>query len=651
MAPSGGGRLSEAVCLYGTDEPLPASETFTVGPLSFTLSGHALRYLRWRGHEVLRGIDFLVRDRNWGTYAPTPELRGREAEDGRLRLTFTASVAEGALDYRLLLEADAEGALDCTVLAVPRRDFPTNRTGFVVLHPIAGVAGAEAEIRHPDGRVAHGRFPERIAPAQPFLEIAGIRHRTAAGVEVDCRLEGDVFEMEDQRNWSDASFKTYNRPLSLPFPYVLRAGEPVTQRVSVRIAGDVPATSEGGAAAVSLGGETGEAMPALALAFEPGWEPPAAGIAALRRLEVGSLLARADVRRPSDLAAALAAARDLALPLELELVVADEGDPGPALLGVADALRRAGLRPASVTALPAAYLRSHQPQGPWPRGASPEEARDAARRAFPGIPVGSGMFTNFTEFNRRPPRPPFAFATHANAAIVHAADDLSVMETLECLPHIFASARALIGDAGYRGGLFAIGMRGNPYGAGVADNPEQRRLPMAGVDPRQRGLFGAAYAIGVLAATAGFGLDRIALAAPAGPFGCLYRPARYPQPGYDGLADPDGVTPFPLYHALRLLAGAAGRPRLSVGVGDPSRLAALAWRGEEGAVLCLANLGAGELELRLPGRPRALRLLDRGSVKAATLDPDWSAGRDPPPAGGNLRLGAYAVARLEMTPP
>ena len=29
---------------------------------------------------------------------------------------------------------------------------------------------------------------------------------------------GDVFEMEDQRNWTDASFKTYCTPLRQPFP-------------------------------------------------------------------------------------------------------------------------------------------------------------------------------------------------------------------------------------------------------------------------------------------------------------------------------------------------------------------------------------------------------------------------------------------------
>src|SRR3712207_7382130 len=36
-----------------------------------------------------------------------------------------------------------------------------------------------------------------------------LTHEAAPGLRVTCRMEGDTFEMEDQRNWTDASFKTY----------------------------------------------------------------------------------------------------------------------------------------------------------------------------------------------------------------------------------------------------------------------------------------------------------------------------------------------------------------------------------------------------------------------------------------------------------
>ncbi len=653
MASSAGGQLPRAILLYGTEEPPVALESMAVGPLSFRLAGHALRYLCWHGREVVRGIDFVVRDENWGTYPVTITGHRREQQRDRLRLEFEAAIEGGGLSYRLEIEAEAAGRLRCSATATAASDFATNRTGFVLLHPIEGVAGARAEVTHSDGSVEQGRFPHRVAPAQPFFDIRAIRHAPAPGLELECRFAGEVFEMEDQRNWSDASFKSYCRPLSLPFPYRIAAGEQVTQEIELSLAGRSTPPARRSRPHLELGAEIGERMPALALAFEPGWEPPTAALGPLRAVGAHSLLARIDLRGDwkAQLATTARFAGDLALPVEFELVTPDGGDARGALAAFAVALERSALAPASLIALPAAYLRSYQPSGPWPEGIPPEELQNAVRELFPTVPTGAGMLTNFTEFNRHPPQPPFDFATHANCAIVHAADDLSVMETLECLPHVFASARARIGDAGYRLGLLSIGARSNPYGADTAANPEQRRVAMARRDPRQRGLFGAAYAIGVLARTEGFAIDRLALAAAAGPFGCIHRPQDGASPGYDELAD--GSTPlfYPLYHALRFLAGAGGWPRLACRVADGEGVAALAWRDERGIAVCLANLGDREVEVALPActGPESTgeaRILDATTAGAAIADPEWSAGSSQP-AGDSILLGPYAVARLD----
>ncbi len=37
--------------------------------------------------------------------------------------------------------------------------------------------------------------------------------------------------MEDQRQWGDASFKTYNRPLAKPWPYKIEDGSVLEQSV------------------------------------------------------------------------------------------------------------------------------------------------------------------------------------------------------------------------------------------------------------------------------------------------------------------------------------------------------------------------------------------------------------------------------------
>ena len=94
------------------------------------------------------------------------------------------------------------------------------------------LAGATLSVAHADGRVETTAFPRAISPHQPVLRHRGPRLASTTASTVSVRFEGDVFEMEDQRNWTDASFKTYSRPLALPFPYHLGAGDQCAGRSS-----------------------------------------------------------------------------------------------------------------------------------------------------------------------------------------------------------------------------------------------------------------------------------------------------------------------------------------------------------------------------------------------------------------------------------
>ena len=79
----------------------------------------------------------------------------------------------------------------------------------------------------------------------PFQDIRALSHEVTPGTWVTCTMEGDTFEMEDQRNWSDASYKTYVRPLARPWPYTLPKGEKVPQAVRLAVTGKLPAASAG----------------------------------------------------------------------------------------------------------------------------------------------------------------------------------------------------------------------------------------------------------------------------------------------------------------------------------------------------------------------------------------------------------------------
>ena len=46
---------------------------------------------------------------------------------------------------------------------------------------------------------------------------------------------GDVFEMEDYRKWTDASYKTYITPIGLPYPVEIVRGDNIYQAITFRI--------------------------------------------------------------------------------------------------------------------------------------------------------------------------------------------------------------------------------------------------------------------------------------------------------------------------------------------------------------------------------------------------------------------------------
>ena len=273
----------------------------------------------------------------------------------------------------------------------------------------------------------------------------------------------------------------------------------------------------------------------------------------------------------------------------LEIILPGVDKPAKELAEAGKAVRAAKVKPAAVVVTPAADLKSYPPGMPFPDGVPTwEEVAAAARKTFTKARIGGGMLSNFTELNRkRPPKKVFDFITHATSAVVHAADDRSVMETLKSIGHIIHSTKALIGKTPYRIGPSHIGNSFNPYGASVSANPAGGRVTMARVDPRHRGLFGAAWHLGYLGQVADGGLEAATMASPVGDFGIVYARQKYAQPWYDAAR---GAKVYPVYHVIRGIAEAAGAKRVEAVSGDTDRVRTLAWRKGKTTHVWLANL-------------------------------------------------------------
>jgi len=647
---------SSAIALCGTGQPDVPGRILTAGPLSVEFDNGQLRYLKVNGVEVLRAIGFLIRDKDWGTATPAiSNLKIGQRSDG-FSVSFHADIRVGdqQLAYDAKIEGTKDGGLEFTGTALPKTEFLTARTGFVVLHPLKGVAGHPVDIEHVDGRKVKSKFPELVNPIQPVLDIRALTHEVLPGLKATVRMEGDTFEMEDHRNWTDASFKTYVRPLSRPWPYTLKAGEAVTQSIKVTLSGPASGGSKaaaGNGVEIKLGAVSRDSLQPLGLGM-PAEEidHAIAQLGLLKRVAPRFLICHIDPRKKHGLkelygyrVLSEATGADVALEVVIESVDQFKQE----LARLAGMVRQSGIRLSSIAVVPAGDLKSVLPGGPRPPAPKLEDLYAATRDAFPGIRLGGGMFSFFTELNRKhPPAKLLDFVVNTTCPIVHAADDRSVMETLEALPYQVTTARSYIGKTDYAIGPSGIGCRDNPHGATWTPNPDNLRVCLTKLEPRQRGLFAAAWTLGYVATLARTGIQAISFGAPTGPLGIIHRKSDHKQPWYDQLSGP---AVFPAYHVISGLTRNSGQKLVAAESSDSAKVRALACKGKGGTTLWLANLTAQTQSVKLSGAKGAIfgTTLDEDSFVKAATDPQgfqkgWKAMKNA------LTLRPYAVAIISI---
>jgi hypothetical protein len=230
------------VIWYGKNESLPEVKTLSAGSLKLTFEDGGLRKIKVGNVEVLRMIYMAVRDYNWGTILP--DLRNLDIQESQdaFRIGFENIYKTGDIDFSFQVSIiGKDNQINFEIEGEALSEFRTNRVGFCVLHPIRECTGKNCEVTGPDGKKQSYSFPELISPHQPMKNIAEMRWKAEQNIEVRLSFEGDIFEMEDQRNWTDDSFKTYCRPLELPFPFVLKKGDKIHQRINLEVSGEVAA--------------------------------------------------------------------------------------------------------------------------------------------------------------------------------------------------------------------------------------------------------------------------------------------------------------------------------------------------------------------------------------------------------------------------
>ena len=559
-----------------------------------------LRQVMVDGHEVIRAIYGAVRDQNWNTVPPEIVVGRMTSNDEHFHLEFQVKCSSTGIvfSWNGTIEGRA-GTLSFEFTGQAESTFRKNRIGLCLLHPIQGCAGQPCRVRETGQSWVESEFPLFISPHQPFKNLAAISWKPTRNLEATVSFAGDVFETEDQRNWTDASFKTYCTPLDKPFPAEITAGTPVHQQITVELDRATPSpvvASEPPSEVILICAQGEKSLPALGLGLGSYGgtlsETEQARLAALNLQHLRVDICFDDPRWSESLERATTVAKEIGTRLQ------------PALFFSAPEDLRAFSRTVDHQILQSCLIFHSQ------ESSTSEQWLELAAGLLSQTAVVGGTNSNFTELNRHRPTTRFPTVFSLNPQ-VHAFDDLSLIENLEGQSEVIQSARQFCGSGLYVSPV-TLRPRSNP-GADTLPLESSGRLPFS-VDPRQRTLFGATWTVGSLARLLpASGIESLTYYEAIGWKGVMESEQGHPRPHQFG-SSPGEI--FPVYHVFRALAEAEALFPVTNPV--PHKIAVVGFRQKGTVHVLLANLQSeiSIAKLLLPADRIAVQMLSEDHLAA-----------------------------------
>jgi hypothetical protein len=565
--------------LHGSVERQPDPVQLQAGYLTLQYEAGFLRYIKVGETEVLRMINYNIRDHNWVTIPMTISDEKIEQSSNGFRISYQSECDMGDIKYRwkCLIQGDEDSTIVFQVEGEALSAFKRNRLGCTVLHPIRTCAGKHCTITHANNRLEILRFPELISPHQPFLDIREMRWNPTDSVEAFLQFKGDIFETEDQRNWSDASYKTYCTPLSVPFPVDVKPGDKISQAIRLDVVANKAAvTDRRQPLMIELEKQGSTSFPHVGLAHSELVHDPKI-IDRISSLGVDFIRVQVNVN-DRDLLKNLNRALQMAPFLELVLFVDEK--PGDSfierLIPISDRIKQFIVLPATGKSTSSKLI---------------DDCLPVLRKNFPKARVGGGTDFFFTELNReRTPSEKLDFLTFSLNPQAHASDNTTMVENLEAQKDIIHSCRAIAGGKAIHVGPVTLKTRGT--------SP----------DPRQLSIFAAAWTLGSFKYLAENGVASITFFETCGQKGVIPHPH---EPWPETFIDSDEV--YPVYIVLKELLKHKHSRVIKLVSNYPLSVDGLALTDSDGKlIIYLMNFTGKDQSANLPANSRMRR--------AATID-------------------------------
>jgi D-apionolactonase len=585
------------------------------GPVTAQLDGIDLRYVSVGPVEFVRRIYAAVRDPNWGTVLPELGAIDVDEQEDQFEVRFEARHRDPSIDFSWCgrITGDPSGRIVYDFDGRAAREMLYARIGICVHHPCRESGGRPFTARTPEGEIT-AKLPLLIEPQRfengvyvpLFPSFDRLEVSLEAGGSVVYEFEGDLWETEDHRNWTDANLKTYSMPLALGFPHELAEGEALAQRVAISISGVPSPPKPLGEQVLLTLGEQVARFPAIGLGNAPDGKTLTPREEELLKA-LGPAHLRTDVRlAENDWLEHLwrAQANCLQLGCSLELALHLRTEDRPALAALASALENGP--PTAHVLVILAFGATSTPEETTP-GELVELVRSELADSVTGALFAGGTDFYFCELNRtRPDVDQMDAVFYAVMPQMHAFSDLDIVENLEAQADTVASARAIAARKPIL--VSPVTLRGR-FAYKTASGVVEEDLSGGGlpdsVDPRQATQLGAAWTAGSLKYLAEAGADSVTYYEPTGWRGVIETEEGPPLPAFP--SRPGQV--FPLYHVLAKATKWRGAEVLRCESSRPLEAIGLGVRTDDGLRLLVANLGPSQLAVAVSSPQERERLL------------------------------------------
>lgn len=603
------------ISYYGSKTPLPRQIPLRAGQLSMIYENGFLRYISQGETEIIRMIYHAIRDHNWDTMPTRIENEVLDIHEDHFSISYECICEEKGISFtwKCLIEGKTDGQIMFEINGTARNSFRKNRVGFCLLHPPETCAGFPCRIGHPDGSFSDSHFPKTISPHQPFKNIHKMIWEPGGSGKAMLTFEGEVFETEDQRNWTDASYKTYCTPLAIPFPAEMNQGDTVFQRIGLSV--------EKRAATL----QPIEKTPTVTiLNNQPTLPFPELGVSRssiCQKLSVTDILSMrrvgfhhyhvevrfTDPDWQEKLFTAFGEAHSMGC--RLFLAVFFGASPEKEVQLLENAISRFIFRVKTIAVFSANSKTTTKKLI--------REVFTSLRKMFPGIEIGVGTNAYFTEINRdRPAMHRPDFLTYSINPQVHAFDNASLVETLVTQGTTVASARQFSEGKPIFTGPVIFKPRFNPNATGADIKPTPGELP-ARFDARQFSLFGAGWTLGSIKYMAEAGAEKITYYETVDVYGIMT------GSHISDIAQSVGLQKdqvFPVYKLFQHLLAIPNSRVIQTKSSHPLKVESICVSGEGKKLLVLASYTGQPQQVHVEGLTGKVQTWSMDSGNYETLD-------------------------------